>query len=83
MAAFFLCVQCGAHSKAELNMNTRPEIVTDDHLFYLDALRDSGEINMFGASQYVAREFGVDKYAARTILNYWMDSKREEIDAAV
>ena len=52
----------------------RPEIVTDEHLEYLDKLRESGETNMFGAGPYVQTEFGVDKYDAQDIVMYWMDS---------
>jgi uncharacterized protein YciI len=52
----------------------RPEIVTDEHLEYLDNLRESGATNMFGAGPYVQKEFGVDSKTARTILAYWMES---------
>lgn len=31
----------------------RPEGLTDDHLEYLDELRESGVTNMFGARPYV------------------------------
>lgn len=58
-------------------MNTpieRPEIVTDDHLIYLDELRESGETNMFGARPYLIEEFDLPKSDAGTILSYWMAS---------
>jgi hypothetical protein len=50
----------------------RPECVTDKHMDYLDALRESGVTNMFGAPAYVVSEFGVSKEDARTITSYWM-----------
>jgi hypothetical protein len=52
----------------------RPKNVTDEHLDYLDDLRESGATNMFGAGSYVVDEFGVDKIEARGIVRYWMDS---------
>lgn len=55
----------------------RPAIVTDEHLTYLDDLRESGETNMFGARPYVQREFGVSSREAQTILGYWMKSFSE------
>ena len=52
----------------------RPSIVTDEHLEYLDGLRDSGETNMFGARPYLISEFGLGKAEGVTILSYWMSS---------
>jgi len=51
-----------------------PENVTTQHLKYLDALRDSGVTNMFGASSYIVDRFGVDKREAKDILAFWMNS---------
>jgi hypothetical protein len=39
---------------------------------YLDELRDSGEINMFGAGPYLQDGFGFAKYEAREILTTYM-----------
>ncbi len=50
----------------------RPEGLTDDHLYYLDILRESGVTNMFGASPYLAEEFDIDSETARAYLTYWM-----------
>ena len=50
----------------------KPEIVTEEHLDYLDDLRESGITNMFGAGGYMQREFGVSREDANTILSYWM-----------
>ena len=35
----------------------RPDIVTDEHLEYLDDLRESGVTNMFGAGSYLEDNF--------------------------
>lgn len=56
----------------------RPEIVTDEHLEYLDDLRESGETNMFGARPYLMGEFPeLSNQEAQTILLYWMHSFSE------
>ena len=41
---------------------------------FLNDLRDSGAINMFGAVPYIVEEFDVDKYEARDLLKNWMMS---------
>ena len=46
---------------------------------FLDALRESGVTNMFGARPYLQEEFGITEGAARTILVAWMkDFSQEE-----
>jgi len=40
---------------------------------YLDALRESGATNMFGAGPYLVSAFSFDKKEAREWLKYWMD----------
>lgn len=40
---------------------------------YLEKLRRSGEVNMFGAAPYLANEFGLKICEARSILCKWMD----------
>ena len=52
----------------------KPEIVTEDHLVYLDQLRESGETNMFGAVPYLRHVFALDRYEAKDVLMYWMAS---------
>ena len=52
----------------------RPECVTEDMLYYLDDVRDSGMINMFGAASYVRDEFGLSKKESRAVLSYWMQN---------
>ena len=56
----------------------RPDVVTDDMLTFLDALRESGATNMFGAGPYVAEAFGLDKREARDVVLYWMDTFGED-----
>lgn len=50
----------------------RPEGLEDEHLEYLDELRESGVTNMFGAAPYLARWFALDIETARKYLSYWM-----------
>jgi hypothetical protein len=59
------------------DVTERPQVVDEDHLTYLDELRESGVTNMFGAAVYLEDEFGVDRRTARTILQYWMESFNE------
>lgn len=53
-------------------IETRPEVATDEVLEYLDDLRDSGETNMFGAGAYLEASFGYKRDEARAALLYWM-----------
>lgn len=41
---------------------------------FLDQLRESGSINMFGAAPYLAEAFGLSKNEAREVLRQWMES---------
>tara|TARA_Y100000361_G_scaffold153638_1_gene176007 strand:+ start:719 stop:910 length:192 start_codon:yes stop_codon:yes gene_type:complete len=43
---------------------------------YLDKLRESGEVNMFGARPYLMKQFGVSQSEASDILSDWMKSYR-------
>lgn len=53
---------------------TKPDCVTEEHLEYLDNLRESGVTNMFGAYPYLVNEFNIKRGHARQILLYWMKS---------
>ncbi len=55
-------------------MTTRPTIVNDEHLVYLDELRESGVTNMYGAGTYLSRDFGVTRNESHEILGYWMET---------
>jgi hypothetical protein len=59
-------------TRMETNEIERPGIVSDDHLTYLDTLRESGVTNMYGAGPYLESNFDVNRADARTILLYWM-----------
>ena len=41
---------------------------------FLDNLRESGKVNMFGAGIYLTNEFGLDKREAREVLREWMNA---------
>lgn len=48
---------------------------------YLNVLRKSGTVNMFGAAPLISETFGVNKQEAREYLKNWMDSfsKKEDV----
>ena len=50
---------------------TRPESVLDEHLTYLDQLRESGQVNMFGAKPYLTQRFGMTRATATEVWTYW------------
>lgn len=65
----------GTVKKAEIE---RLEFVTDEHLEYLDDLRDSGVTNMFGARPYVEDAFPeLTSEQAGKVLVYWMQTFSE------
>jgi len=43
-----------------------------EYFTFLDDLRESGEINMFGAPQVLVEVFDLNKYEARDIVSEWM-----------
>ena len=55
-------------------MSNGPFINVDPVFRYLDALRDSGKLNMWGAKPYVAREFALCADYAGRLHMLWMDS---------
>ena len=52
----------------------RPKIIEEEHLEFLDELRESGVTNMCGAGTYIQGEFYLSISDAKMILNYWMDT---------
>lgn len=45
----------------------------EDELFeFLDDLRGTGNINMFGATPYLIQEFGLTRKVASAVLTKWM-----------
>ena len=56
----------------------RPEFLTDEHLEYLDGLRESGVTNMFGAGAYLREVFDdLKRGQEHKVLAYWMDTFSE------
>jgi len=56
-------------------IDTNGEAVNADEVCdFLDGVRDSGIINMFGAAPYVQEAFLVSARDARTLHGYWMDT---------
>jgi hypothetical protein len=52
--------------------------VNKEEMFvYLDNIRETGKINMFGAAPYLQDAFGLSRYEARDILLEWMDTFSE------
>ena len=43
-----------------------------EYFEYLDDLRDTGVINMFGATPYIMEQFQITKREARDVLLAWM-----------
>lgn len=51
-------------------MSNKP--TQDEVNAYLDAVRESGAINMFGAAPYIQEQFAVSRQEARQYLQTWM-----------
>ena len=55
------------------NLPDRPDFVSDEHLEFLDDLRESGDINMYLAREYILEDFPeLSKEEAVEVLRYWM-----------
>lgn len=70
-----------------MNRQTRYDDLDDETMAiyaYLDALRESGIVNMFGAAPLLQEKFDLDRRAARERLQGWMNwfSKKAEEEAA-
>lgn len=65
-----ICLQCYKKVK-----EPNDDLLTDEHREYLEALRESGITNMFGAPRYLMAEFGVTKEEAFAIFNAWAKEK--------
>jgi len=51
--------------------------VNDEHLEYLDKLREIGATNMYGARPYLQSSFGLSKSEASEVLSFWMKTFSE------
>ncbi len=49
-----------------------------EYFEFLEELRESGAINMYGAGPYLSEESYISPSEAREILKAWMDSYSEE-----
>ena len=49
-----------------------PEFINEQHIAFLEELRDSGRVNMMGAAPYLQNEFHCSSGEAHKILFYWM-----------
>jgi hypothetical protein len=47
---------------------------------FLNELRESGEVNMFGAVPYVEAEFGYDRPTSKTFTKLWRENFNKEGD---
>lgn len=62
-------------------MQMQKATLTQEQADFLDGLRASGRVNMFGAAVYLARAFKMDSSDAQTILQQWMDSYGKDMEA--
>ena len=57
---------------------SRPGALLPEHLIYLDELRRSGAVNMFGAAPYLIEAFPeLNSKTAKEIFIYWMKTFSE------
>ena len=59
------------------SLRERPAMMTEEHLTYLDELRESGDTNMYGAAAWLEDEFAMPRRQAKDILRYWMGTFTE------
>lgn len=61
-----------------MNNVVKPSIPNlEDILVYLDNLRESGVVNMYGAVPYIMDVFDMEKDMAKDALVYWMKTFEE------
>ena len=49
----------------------------DEHYEFLDMLKETGLVNMFGAGSHLMDQFDLTKYEANRILTSWMETYEE------
>jgi hypothetical protein len=54
-----------------------------EYYVFLEVLRQSGVTNMFGATPYLRKEFGLGRREAINILSSWMDNYDELIEKKI
>ncbi|KKN68336.1 hypothetical protein LCGC14_0452120 [marine sediment metagenome] len=61
----------------------KPEKLKDKHLEYLDALRESGDTNMYGAPWFLREEYPeLNRKESHEILKYWMKNFKLKSEVA-
>lgn len=53
-------------------------MTTNKYWIYLEELRRSGIVNMFGAAPYLAEAFDLTSHEAKQILSEWMKNYNSE-----
>jgi len=51
--------------------NKRPKAVEDEHLKFLNDLRESNTTNMMAGPQYLQSAFGLNRAEAKEVFFYW------------
>jgi len=59
-------------------MDEKKNSPREDVFRYLNALRKSGMVNMFGAAPFIQDTFGLDRHSAQTLLQEWMENFEDE-----
>ena len=59
-------------------MTTTNPTLTKEHIDYLVKLRDSGEVNMWGASVYLSETFNVPQTVAVSLLSQWIETFKND-----
>ena len=54
-------------------MAVRPKQTTQEHLNYLNGLRETEFVNMLGSARHLAKKFDLPADIARDILIYWYE----------
>lgn len=52
-----------------------------EYFDFLDELRESGVTNMFGATPYIKKEFGLSRDGAEAVLKSWMRTFKRDVPA--
>ena len=53
------------------------DATTNEHYEFLDMLKETGLVNMFGAGSHLMDHFDLTKYEANRILISWMETYEE------
>src|SRR5690606_37758272 len=55
-------------------LDSRPTVVLDEHITYLNEWREAGEMNLHHASGYLQDGFGLSPSDAEEVLRYWLQA---------